>query len=112
MPESVEIYMALPGQKLEDGKMAVSNDIGTRDDAKYDAEQRCAKNPAFEKIVYYVVDNSGGFKMFFSYTNPNVKKAAAPSTSRAGGGPRKAKKVVKKVIKKTAWQKLRGVFES
>jgi hypothetical protein len=110
MPESVEIYMALSGQKLEDGQMSMSSDIDTRDDAKYDAEQRCAKNPAFEKVVYYVVSDSGDFKTFFSYTNPNVKKAAATRTP--GGSSKKKKSAKKKVAKKTAWQKFRSVFEA
>ena len=111
MPESVEIYMALPGQKLEDGQMTMSNDIDTRDDAKYDAEQRCAKNPAFEKVVYYVTSDDGDFKTFFSYKNPNVKAAAA-ADMHGSGGARKKKKAGKKVVKKSAWQKFRSVFEA
>ena len=108
MPETVEIYMALPGQKLEDGQMVMSGDIDTREDAKYDAEQRCSKNPAFAKIVYYAISNSGDFKTFFSYTNPNVKAAPAPA---AGGGAKKKKKAKPKPTKKTMWQKFRSVFE-
>jgi hypothetical protein len=111
MPDSVEIYMALPGQKLEDGQMTMSNDIDTRDDAKYDAEQRCANNPAFEKVVYYTTSDDGDFKTFFSYKNPNVKVAAAVAM-HGSGGARKKKKVVKKAIKKSAWQKFRSVFEA
>ena len=109
MPDSVEIYMALPGQKLEDGQMTVSGDIDTREDAKYDAEQRCAQNPNFEKVVYYVTSDSGDFKTFFSYTNPNVQ--AKPGPSPGGGGAKKSKKAKKKVVKKTMWQKFRSVFE-
>ena len=108
MPDTVEIYMALPGQKLEEGQMVMSGDIDTREDAKYDAEQRCSNNPAFAKIVYYAISDSGDFKTFFSYTNPNAKAASAPS---AGGGAKKKKKANRKVVKKTMWQKFRTVFE-
>jgi hypothetical protein len=110
MPESVEIYMALPGQKLEDGQMTVSGDIDTREDAKYDAEQRCAQNPAFEKVVYYVTSDTGDFKTFFSYKNPNVRVAPVNGGS-SGGGAKKKKKAKKIVAKKTMWQKFRSVFE-
>jgi hypothetical protein len=107
VPENIEIYMALPGQKLEDSQMAVSHDIDTRDDAKYDAEQRCSQNPALAKVVYYVTSDSGDFKTFFSYSNPNAK--AAPVT--ADRAVKKKKKANKKPVKKTMWKKFRSVFE-
>ena len=110
MPDSVEIYMALPGQKLEDGQMAMSSDIDTRDDAKYDAEQRVAKNPALEKVVYYVTSDSGDFRTFFSYTNPNPT-APKPVNASGGGGGAKKKKAKKKPAKKTFWQKFCSIFE-
>lgn len=75
MPDVVEIYICTPGQKLEEGQMVISHDIGDKEDARADAMRRCKTTNAIARIVYYAISPSGDFKSFFSYTNPNAGMA-------------------------------------
>ena len=90
MPDVVEIYICKPGQELKEGQLVVSNDIDTRDDARADAEGRCAGKPGVARVAYYAISDNGDFKSFFSYTNPNAD--AAPTS----GAPTPRKKSKKK----------------
>ncbi len=87
MPDVVEIYICKPGQELKQGQLVVSNDIGSRDDARADAEDRCNGNPGIARIAYYAISENGDFKPYFSFTNPNAQ--AAPQD--AGDAPKKKK---------------------
>ncbi len=89
MPDVVEIYICKPGQELTQGQLVVSNDIGSREDAREDAISRCAGNRGIERIAYYEIKDDGEFRSFFSYKNPNAE--AAPTTS-AGGAKKKSGK--------------------
>ena len=46
MPDVVEIYMCKAGEKLEDGKLAVSRDIYDKEAAKTDAIKLCKISPS------------------------------------------------------------------
>ncbi len=103
MPEIVEIYMCKVGEKLEDGKLAVSRDIYDKEAAKTDAIKRCKIAPSLARIAYYAINDNGDFKPYYSYNNPKVEE---PKTKQAANdaGPKKRRK--KKAKKKTFWQKL------
>ncbi|WP_135081178.1 hypothetical protein [Terasakiella sp. SH-1] len=105
MTDAVEIYICKPGQKIEEGQMVMSNDIDCKAAAEEDAKQRCKIIPTIEKIVYYDV-SGGGFKVLFSYTNPNVVKSSGRKIRPTGGPvPKKKKKAPAK--KQGLWQKVK-----
>ena len=104
MPDVVEIYICKADQKLEEGKMVVSNDIGSKEDAKADAERRCANSTTIARIAYYAISPSGDFKSFFSYKNPN---AGATKNKKPGLARDRKPATKKKAIKLTTWQKLK-----
>lgn len=83
MPDVVEIYVCKAGQKLEEGRLVVSNDITSKEDARSDALSRCSSDPTVAKVAYYAISEDGDFKAYFSYTNPDVSTAqpAAPAAS-------------------------------
>ncbi|MBT3991760.1 MAG: hypothetical protein HON14_13250 [Rhodospirillaceae bacterium] len=104
MPDVVEIYLCKAGQKLEDGRMIMSNDIIDKEAAKADAVNRVKISPSLARIAYYAISSNGDFKPYYSYTNPNVDNAV-PKTKP----PPKLKKHKrkKKVAKKGFWAKLK-----
>lgn len=104
MPDVVEIYICKPGQKLEEGQLVVSHDISDKDAAKMDAEKRCKFSPSIDRIAYYAITESGDFRSYFSYKNPNVE-AKKPKTVSAGT-PKKRKRK-KKPAKKSWWAKFK-----
>jgi len=75
MPDVVEIYLCKAGQKLEDGRMIMSNDIIDKEAAKADAVNRVKISPSLARIAYYAISSNGDFKPYYSYTNPNVDNA-------------------------------------
>ncbi len=108
MPEVVEIYICKPGQKLEEGQLVVSRDIGDKEAAKEDAERRCKISPSVDRIAYYAINDSGDFKPYFSYKNPNVE--AAKPKSAVSQKPKKRKRK-KKPVKKSIWQKIKSALD-
>ena len=65
-----EIYSCKEGQKLKDGKLDLSHDITSKEQAQGDAKRRCKFDPSIKKIAYYSVTEDGRFRNFFTYTNP------------------------------------------
>ena len=104
MPNVVEIYLCKAGQKLEEGRLVMSNDIADKEAAKSDAEARCKISPSLARIAYYAISSNGDFKPFFSYTNPNFENTTAKS--QPASGPKKRKRR-KDPIKKGFWTKLK-----
>jgi hypothetical protein len=110
MVDVVEIYICKKGQKIEEGQMVMSHDIDCKEAAKEDAEKRCKIIPSIEKVVYYDV-GGGGFRVLFSYTNPNVKDVVKNRPRPMGGAvPLKKKKVPPKKV--GLWQKIKQSFGS
>ncbi|MBT4748351.1 MAG: hypothetical protein HOO19_03415 [Rhodospirillaceae bacterium] len=103
MPDVVEIYMCKAGEKLEDGKLAVSNDIYDKEAAKTDAIKRCKISPSLARIAYYAINDNGDFKPYYSYNNPKVEE---PKSKQASNEGLRKKRRKKKPAKKTFWQKL------
>lgn len=67
---TVEIYLCKEGQALRDGKLEISHDINTKQDAQADARERCGYDKTIFKIAYYKVTEDGDFKVFYTFTNP------------------------------------------
>jgi len=67
-----EIYVCKNGQALKEGRLELSHSIDGRDDAEADAIRRCKIDGAIERIAYYAIGESGGFRNIFTYTNPNA----------------------------------------
>jgi hypothetical protein len=80
---ATEIYSCKDGQELKQGKLDISHDITTRQQAEGDAKGRCQRDASLKKVVYYKVADDGGFKMFYSYTNPHCKPTAPPAAGVA-----------------------------
>jgi hypothetical protein len=104
MPDIVEIYLCKAGQKLEEGRLVMSNDITDKDAAKSDAEARCKISPSLARIAYYAISSNGDFKPYFSYTNPNVQNTMAKLQQASEPKKRKRRK---KPVKKGLWAKLK-----
>ena len=81
---TTEIYSCKEGQSLKQGKLDYNASITTKDEAASDALRRIQRDPSLRKIAYYKVSPDGEFRVFYSYTNPNVKPAgsAAPAKPR------------------------------
>jgi hypothetical protein len=82
---ATEIYSCKDGQALTEGKLDISHDVETKEQAEADAKRRCQRDPTLKKVAYYKVGASGDFRVFYSYTNPNCKPAGAKPAG--GGGP-------------------------
>lgn len=106
MPDAVEIYICKKGQKIEEGQMVMSNDIYDKEDAAEDAKKRCKIVPSTERIVYYDV-SGGGFKVLYSYTNPNVVESKGGRARRPMGGNVPAKKKKAPAKKQGLWTKMK-----
>ncbi|MBF0562219.1 MAG: hypothetical protein HQL37_09400 [Alphaproteobacteria bacterium] len=87
---TTEIYSCKDGQELRDGRLDYSSDITTRDEAEVDAKQRCQKDQTLKRIAYYSVEESGRFRNFYTYNNPNARPAGK-SSSRPGDASRRKK---------------------
>ena len=70
-------YSCKDGQALKEGKLDYADDITTREEAEPDAKRRCQRDITIKKVAYYKVTPDGKFRMFYSYTNPVCKPAAA-----------------------------------
>lgn len=103
MSDVVEIYICKPGQKIEEGQMVMSHDIDGKEAAQEDAEKRCKIIPSIARIVYYDV-SGGGFRVLYSYTNPNVKPPTKSHRPTGGALPKRRKRKAKPL---TGWQKFK-----
>jgi hypothetical protein len=92
---TTEIYSCKDGQSLKQGKLDYDASITTKDQAASDALRRCQRDPSLKKIAYYKVSEDGEFRVFYSYTNANVKPAGAARPG-GGGGPAKPRPAAKK----------------
>ena len=70
-----EIYMCKEGQELREGELEISHSITTKEQAEPDAIARCRKNPGLRKVAYYAISESGSFKNFYTYANPNASQS-------------------------------------
>ena len=104
MSDVVEIYICLPGQALKEGRVEVSHSIPDKHAAESDALSRVKINPKIHKIAYYRINDSGDFRIFYSYTN----KDAALEKPNGDVKTRKPSKR-KKAPKPNWWQKLLGI---
>ena len=91
-----EIYSCKEGQKLKEGKLDLSHDITSREQAEGDAKRRCKVDPSIKKVAYYYVTEDGRFRNFFTYTNtaatPAPKKMMAGDPVRRSATRPKAKR--------------------
>lgn len=110
MADVVEIYICKKGQKVEEGQMVMSHDIDCKEAAKEDAEKRCTIIPSIERVVYYDV-GGGGFKVLFSYINPNFVEKKNGATRRPLGGPALQKKKKAPTKKPGLMQKIKKAFD-
>jgi len=97
MSGATEIYICREGQALKDGKVEYSQNISDKYAAEDDAKRRCRTNPQIQKIAYYQVNDQGDFRIFFSYTNPDLKPGAKKAEDQAKK-TRKRKAPVKKTL--------------
>ena len=74
---TTEVYSCKDGQALKEGKLDYAPHITTREEAEPDAKRRCQRDATIKKVAYYKVTPDGKFRMFYSYTNPTCKPAAA-----------------------------------
>lgn len=109
---AVEIYICKPGQALKEGRVEYSDSIYDRNDAEDDAKARCRRDATIAKVAYYKLSDSGDFRCFYTFTNPDVREGPAKKP-RAGQAARTRKpaKRKKKPKKKTLMQKIVGVFK-
>ena len=108
MAEVTEIYTCKEGQQLKEGKLEVSQDISGKEDAEYDAKQRCNRDNTIHRVAYYHLNDMGDFRVFYSYTNPHphvVSKAP-----KGEGDKSKKKKRRKKKPKPTLMGKIKKLF--
>ncbi|MCW8915183.1 MAG: hypothetical protein OQK24_04925 [Magnetovibrio sp.] len=77
MSDAVEIYICLEGQALKEGKMEMSNSIYDKHAAEDDALARVKRNPKIAKVAYYRINESGDFRIFYSYTNKDLASSKA-----------------------------------
>jgi len=73
---TTEIYSCKDGQSLKQGKLDYDSSITSKEQAASDALRRVARDPSLRKVAYYKVSPDGEFRVFYSYTNPNVKSQA------------------------------------
>ena len=96
-----EIYLCKDGQSLREGSLELSQTITNKYEAERDAHERCAQNSWIKRIAYYSVQDSGEFKLFYSYTNHKAvsrnkrPKRIAKASARVPTQPKK-KPVAKK----------------
>ncbi|MBY0431989.1 MAG: hypothetical protein K2Q10_12380 [Rhodospirillales bacterium] len=105
---ATEVYSCKPGQALKDGKLDYAHHIETKEQAEGDAKRRCLTDPSLAKIAYYKVNESGDFRIFYTYTNPNLR--AAPKKKMGAEPPRKPRKAAKSEKPHGLWQRLKAML--
>ena len=108
MSEVTEIYVCKPGQALKEGKLEYSSTITRREEAEADALRRCRSDATIARIAYYAIDESGKFRNFYTYENPN---AAKPAPRRAASAPAAAGRSRRRREKPTLIRRIRAFFE-
>lgn len=103
MSDAVEIYVCMEGQALKEGKVEYSQSIYDKHAAEQDVQARVTRNPKIHKIAYYRVNAEGDFRIFYSFTNPNLVSNKS-TIDQHDKKPRR-----KKPAKRTWWQKLLGL---
>lgn len=103
-----EIYSCRDGQKLKEGKLDLSHDITSKEQAEADAKRRCQMDPSIRRVAYYEVREDGRFRNFFTYTNAS----AAPAGKKMGaaGPARKPKRPRQPPPKKGLLQRIKGAL--
>ena len=76
MSDAVEIYVCLEGQALKEGKVEYSQSIHDKYQAEQDAKARVKLNPKIHKVAYYKVNDEGDFRIFYTFTNTDLKGPA------------------------------------
>lgn len=103
MSDAVEIYVCLEGQALKEGKVEYSQSIYDKYGAEQDAKDRVKRNPLIAKVAYYRVNDEGDFRIFYSFTNKELRTGQTIIQKH----DRKPKR--KKARKRTFWEKLFGI---
>ena len=98
---TTEIYSCKDGQSLKQGKLDYDSRIETKEQAASDALRRVGRDPTLRKVAYYKVSPDGEFRVFYSYTNPNVKTQAQIDVAK------KKPAAKKPPPKKSFWGKLK-----
>jgi len=108
MAQATEIYVCREGQALKEGKLEYTDSIDGRADAEDDAKYRCRTDNSIEKIAYYSLNDSGDFRNFFTYRNPDFQPSANGPKKPDGKMPPRKKRRPKKKIKKSFFARLFG----
>ena len=101
-----EIYICKEGQALKEGRLEMNHDITHRDDAESDALRRCEIDKSIHRVAYYAIEESGDFRLIFTYTNPHPVSAGSNPKKTAAPPPRRKKKSRKKAKPKTLVEKI------
>ena len=101
-----EIYMCKEGQALKEGRLEMNHDITHRDEAESDALRRCGIDKSIHKVAYYAIEESGDFRLIFTYTNPHPVSAGSKPKKAAAQPPRRKKKTAKAAKPKTLIEKI------
>ena len=72
MPSVMEIYSCRWGERLQDGVLRVSDQIHDRDQAIEDAEEFCQHDDTIHRVAYYLVNDSGDFRLFHTFVNESA----------------------------------------
>ncbi|MEO5336600.1 MAG: hypothetical protein H7841_06885 [Magnetospirillum sp. WYHS-4] len=90
---ATEIYICRPGQSLKEGKLEYSDSIADKDAAEADAKARCRRDKTIQKVAYYALGDSGTFRCFYTFANPECgagpAKKAAPAAKPKAKAPKK-----------------------
>ncbi len=73
MPVTTEAYYCQRGQSLEEAIVELRPEIGTREQARQDADDKCHADKRIERIVYYSLDALGERTLLLSYENPYLR---------------------------------------
>jgi len=107
-----EIYICQQGQALKQGELVVSHDVTTREQAQADAAARCRIDRKIARIVYYAIQDDGGFRSLYSHDNTAARapKSPRPLVADVKYGP--AAKFRGRRPRPTFFGRFRALFEA
>ncbi len=59
MAGTTEIYICKRGQAIKQGRLEISHDINTKQDAQADARRKCDMDKRVHKVFYYKITDEG-----------------------------------------------------
>ncbi len=104
MAELTEIYIWR--QSLKQGRLEISHDINTKQEALSDAKRKCEMDKRVHKVAYYKINEEGDQRIFCSYTNPRGEALIGETKDEA---PKKKKR--KKKPKPTLMSKIKSAIK-